>query len=54
MEIFLIIKNNTSLRDGPGGSNINVTTLVLSARNLFDDHFSNALSTKLFEGFIHN
>lgn len=43
----------TSLRHGPDGSNINVTTLVLSARNLVDDHLSNARSTRLFEGFIH-
>lgn len=56
--IFKILKNvriyvYTSLRHGPDGSNINVTTLVLSARNLVDDHLSNARSTRLFEGFIH-
>ena len=44
---------HTSLRHGPDGSNINVTTLVLSARNLVDDHLSNARSTRFFEGFIH-
>ena len=44
---------STWARGGPGGSNITVTILVLSALNWHSLHRSKARSTSLFDGFSH-